>query len=219
MSRITPYVKNIIIANVVLWLATILLFQYRIYDLNSILALHFFQNENYGIWQFFTHMFMHGTFHPNGQIFFTHILFNMFGVWMFGSPLERAWGSSKFLFFYISAGLGAALVHFAVTYAMVDVASPQIIYGQMVGASGALYGILVAFAFMYPNAELMMIFLPIPIKAKYFVPLIIVGDLFFGFSDASTGIAHFAHVGGALVGFLMMWYWKKNQFNQNRWDN
>jgi membrane associated rhomboid family serine protease len=89
----------------------------------------------------------------------------------------------------------------------------------MVGASGALYGVLVAFAFMFPNAELMLIFLPIPIKAKYFVPLILVMDLFFGFSSYSMGpIAHFAHVGGAVTGFLMMWYWKRNQFNQNRWD-
>jgi membrane associated rhomboid family serine protease len=89
----------------------------------------------------------------------------------------------------------------------------------MVGASGALYGVLVAFAFMFPNAELMMIFLPIPIKAKYFVPLLIVGDLFFGFSSYSVGsIAHFAHVGGALTGFVMMWYWKKNQFNNQRWS-
>jgi membrane associated rhomboid family serine protease len=89
----------------------------------------------------------------------------------------------------------------------------------MVGASGALYGVLVAFAFMYPNAELMLIFLPIPIKAKYFVPLILVMDLFFGFSSYSMGpIAHFAHVGGAVTGFLMMWYWKRNQINQNRWN-
>ncbi|MGB1080687.1 MAG: rhomboid family intramembrane serine protease, partial [Flavobacteriaceae bacterium] len=90
---------------------------------------------------------------------------------------------------------------------------------RMVGASGALYGVLVAFAFMFPNAELMLIFLPIPIKAKYFVPLILLMDLFFGFSSYSMGpIAHFAHVGGAITGFLMMWYWKRNQFNQNRWN-
>ncbi len=90
----------------------------------------------------------------------------------------------------------------------------------MVGASGALYGVLVAFAFLFPNAELMLIFLPIPIKAKYFVPLILLMDLFFGFSSYSMGpIAHFAHVGGAITGFLIMWYWKRNHFNQNRWDS
>ena len=87
-----------------------------------------------------------------------------------------------------------------------------------VGASGAIYGILVAFAFMYSEAKLMLIFLPVPIKAKYFVPLLIAVDLIFGIGNVNTGIAHFAHIGGALIGFVMMWYWKKNQFNDNRWD-
>ena len=87
-----------------------------------------------------------------------------------------------------------------------------------VGASGAIYGILVAFAFMYSEAKLMLIFLPVPIKAKYFVPVLIGIDLFLGIGNVNTGIAHFAHIGGALIGFIMMWYWKKNQFNQNRWD-
>tara|TARA_B100001093_G_C26860189_1_gene1029719 strand:+ start:5395 stop:6138 length:744 start_codon:yes stop_codon:yes gene_type:complete len=87
-----------------------------------------------------------------------------------------------------------------------------------VGASGAIYGILVAFAFMYSEARLMLLFFPVPIKAKYFVPLVILGDFYFGISNASTGVAHFAHIGGALLGFIMMWYWKKNQFNNNRWD-
>ena len=94
--------------------------------------------------------------------------------------------------------------------------------GRAVGASGALYGILVAFAFMFPNAELMMIFIPIPIKAKYFVPGLVLGDLFMGISGNSIfgggGIAHFAHVGGAVTGFLMMWMWKNNKFNHKRWD-
>jgi membrane associated rhomboid family serine protease len=91
-----------------------------------------------------------------------------------------------------------------------------------VGASGAIYGILVAFAFMFPNAELMLLFIPIPIKAKYFVPVLVLYDFIMGMTGSSVfgggGIAHFAHVGGALTGFLMMWYWKKNQFNKNRWN-
>ena len=91
--------------------------------------------------------------------------------------------------------------------------------GVMVGASGALYGVLVAFAFLFPNARLMLLFPPIPIKAKVLVPLLILGDLFFGFSSYSIGpIAHFAHVGGAVTGLIMIWYWKKNQFDKNRWD-
>ena len=88
-----------------------------------------------------------------------------------------------------------------------------------VGASGAVYGVLVAFAFMFPNAELMLIFLPVPIKAKYFVPLMIFGyDILYGLGSSGSNVAHFAHIGGALVGFIMMWYWKKNQFNKNRWN-
>jgi membrane associated rhomboid family serine protease len=92
---------------------------------------------------------------------------------------------------------------------------------QAVGASGAIYGLLVAFAFMFPNAELAFMFIPVPIKAKYFVPVIVLLDLFSGVTGYSIfggNIAHFAHVGGALIGFVMMWYWKKNQFDKNRWD-
>ena len=89
----------------------------------------------------------------------------------------------------------------------------------MVGASGAIYGVVVAFAFLFPNSKLMLLFPPIPIKAKFLVPLLIVGDIFFGFTSASIGpIAHFAHLGGALTGFIMMWYWKRNQFNNRRWN-
>lgn len=92
-----------------------------------------------------------------------------------------------------------------------------------VGASGAIYGLLVAFAFMFPNAELALLFIPVPVKAKYFVPGLLVLDLYLGLTGKSifggpSGIAHFAHIGGAIVGFIMMWYWKKNQFNENRWD-
>ena len=186
-----------------------------------------------------------------------HILLNMFGLWMFGSPLEKMWGKNKFLFFYISAGLGAAALQMIMYYVQFSSISDQIIqlgYGtdslnkllneglydprilevvnesdlidlirnynsSMVGASGAIYGILVAFALIFPNSELFILFLPFPIKAKFLVPILILGDIFFGFSSYSVGpIAHFAHIGGALTGFLIMWYWKKNQFNKNRWD-
>lgn len=263
MGRLTPTVKIIIIANVVLWLATILFLKGNIIDLNDILAFHFPGSPLYQPWQFITHMFMHANLdYSSGQIIIYHILFNMFGIWMFGSPLEQMWGQNKFIFFYISAGLGAVLLQLGFNYYMyqngMDVfesagysastvnefllnynfrnPSDQLIntlssnliltgesmqstyLGTMLGASGALYGVLVAFAFSFPNAELMLIFLPIPIKAKYFVPIMILGDLFFGFSNYSTGIAHFAHIGGAITGFLMMWYWKKNQFNKNRWN-
>ncbi len=265
MGRITDTVKHLIIINVLFWLATVLL--RNTFDLTELLALHFPLNDSFKPWQIVTHMFMHATFGPQGNIVFMHLLFNMFGLWMFGSPLEQMWGRNKFLFFYIFTGLGSALIYtlfnyyqfsqaeeilfsygfspdqikslFSLphdqlvgvlesnTYQGLQLGQIQEIYDKgyfsfnatAVGASGALYGILVAFAMTFPNAELMLIFLPIPIKAKYFVPLLIAGDLFFGFTSYSIGpIAHFAHVGGALFGFIMMWYWRRNQFNNNRWD-
>ncbi len=244
MGRLTDAIKHLLIINVLFFLAT-QLYGDQMYHLFS---LWFPENENFQLWQIISHMFMHGGL--------MHIVFNMYALWAFGSPLENAWGRNKFLFFYFSAGLGAVLIHTAANYYFFNqgldaivgsgmsksqvleiVASGQYspawysVAGQdtvaaflsafntpVVGASGAVYGVLVAFAFMYPNAELMLIFLPVPIKAKYFVPLIILGDVFFGFTNTDTGIAHFAHIGGALIGFIIMWYWKKNQFNKNRWN-
>jgi membrane associated rhomboid family serine protease len=213
-------------------------------------SLWFIENPRFGYWQFVSHMFMHGGF--------AHILFNMYALVAFGSPLERIWGRDKFLFFYFSAGLGAAFLHTAVNYYYFNDALDELVvagvsrldltevlnsgtslntsyltqyvpievaqqlqsafYTPAVGASGAVYGVLVAFAFMYSEARLMLLFFPFPIKAKYFVPLIVLGDLYFGITNQNTGIAHFAHIGGALIGFIMMWYWKKNSFDNNRWD-
>jgi len=182
----------------------------------------------------------------------------MYAVVAFGTPLERQWGQEKFIFFFFSAGLGAAFLHTGVNYIYFNSAVEAIVdsgisrvqlfealtsnsgvnlsyiergvsyevaeqlksafYTPAVGASGAVYGVLVAFAFMYPNARLMLLFLPFPIKAKYFVPLIILGDLYFGITNQNTGIAHFAHIGGALLGYIMMWYWSRNSFNNHRWN-
>ena len=245
MNAISDSVKHLIIINAIFFLAT-LIFGDVIYNLFS---LHYFENPRFEIWQPLTHMFMHGNLN--------HILFNMFGLWMFGSPLEKMWGRNKFIYFYLSAGFGAALVQMLVYYYQFSSISTEIYqlgYGfnsidkllneglydtrildqisestlislvqsynsSMVGASGALYGVLVAFAIIFPNSELFILFIPFPVKAKYLVPVLIFGDLFFGFSSYSVGpIAHFAHLGGALTGFLLMWYWKKNQFNKNRWD-
>ena len=228
MRNIPDIVKHLIILNVLIFIGSQFVGELA-YD---VLALHYPKNDLFGVWQVFTHMFMHGSI--------SHILFNMFGLWMFGSPLAQMWGKNKFLFFYLSTGVGAAALQLLVyhlqiqgwvedlvaqgfvldeIYASLQQQTQSLFHVRMVGASGALYGVLVAFAFMFPNAELMMIFLPIPIKAKYFVPLVLVMDLFFGFSSYSMGpIAHFAHVGGAVTGFLIMWYWKRNQFNHNRWS-
>lgn len=247
MGRITETVKVLLIINVLFFVGTQILGDtaYRLF------SLWFFENENFGVWQILTHMFMHGSFF--------HILFNMYALWAFGSPIEQMLGQKKFLFFYFSAGIGAALIHSLVNYyhfqtgydallgAGMNAEGIQLLLetGQYntsilssvsadllqefytsvntpaVGASGAIYGILVAFGMMFPNVELFLMFVPAPIKAKYFIPALIAIDLFSGFTGYSLfggGIAHFAHVGGALFGFIMMWYWKKNQFNQNRWD-
>ena len=235
MRSVPETIKQLIIINVIFYFGSQFLGNLS-YDL---LALHYYENDKFLITQFLTHMFMHGS--PS------HILFNMFGLWMFGSPLEQMWGRQKFLFFYISSGLGAAFLQMAIYYLQVknlydvvelnnlSLSDPQQLLNYMsqidynnaissfnsvmVGASGAIYGILVAFAFSFPNSKLMLLFLPFPIKAKYFVPLLILIDLFFGVSSYSVGpIAHFAHIGGALIGLVMVLYWKKNQFNDKRWD-
>lgn len=245
MGRITDTVKHLLIINVIFFFASTILGEIM-YDL---FAMHYPNNPNFFVWQPITHMFMHGDL--------THIMFNMFGLWMFGTPLEQIWGKKKFIFFYISAGLGAALLQITVYH--IDIVSVNQILSEyglskgeidlfyetgrlnksliqsvgedrlfsgiqsfkalMVGASGALYGILVAFAMLFPNVQLMLLFPPIPVKAKYLVPILILFDLFFGFTSYSVGpIAHFAHIGGAITGFIMMWYWKKNNLNNKRWD-
>ncbi len=246
MGKITDTVKALIIVNVIFYIGSQLLGEtaYRLF------SLYYVENPNFQLWQPLTHMFMHSS---DGIM---HILFNMFGLFMFGSPLEQMWGRNKFLFFYFSAGFGAALIHTLVNYYQVHSASDILFNAGMsqaditnlfitglynpgilntvsletiesayhsfnspaLGASGAVYGILVAFGMMFPNAKLMLIFFPVPIKAKYFIPLMLAGDLFFGISGAGTGIAHFAHLGGALFGFIMSWYWKKNSFDSHRWN-
>jgi membrane associated rhomboid family serine protease len=207
MMNLTPTVKQLLIINVLFFAGS----QYLGEMAYNYFALFSFESPNFKIYQLLTHMFMHGSI--------SHIAFNMFALYSFGSTLESFWGSKKFLFFYVSCGLGAAVINNLVNqYFLNDV------FSVAVGASGAIYGLLVAFAFMFPSAELAMMFIPVPIKAKYFVPGIIAIDLFLGlkgssiFGSGGTGVAHFAHIGGALVGFLMMWYWKKNQFDKNRWD-
>ena len=249
MRNVTETVKQLIIINILFFVGTLAIGDsaYRI------LALYFPESPDFKFWQPITHMFMHGGF--------MHIFFNMFALYSFGSALEHFWGAKKFLFFYISCGLGAALVNTAINYyyfqeglntlmangfpraEILQVLSEGKIntrwqellsvsdfqnftsayLGSVVGASGAIYGTIVAFAFMFPNAELALMFVPIPIKAKYFVPGLVLIDLYLGVSGGESifgggGIAHFAHVGGALFGFIIMWYWKKNQFNRNRWN-
>lgn len=244
MGRITETIKFLLIINVLFFIGTLVIgdVAYRLF------SLYYFESPNFQLWQPISHMFMHGNFF--------HILFNMYALWIFGSPLEIRWGRNKFLFFYFSAGLGAALIHTLVNYFMVHNGMDQLIAAGLdqpqimeilttgryntsilevvsqdtiqsmyesfntpaVGASGAIYGVLVAFGIMFPNTELMLMFLPVPIKAKFFIPGIILMDLIFGITGTATGIAHFAHIGGALFGFIMAWYWKKNSMDEHRWN-
>lgn len=240
MNNITDAIKHLIIINVILFVGP----QFLKLDFSNLLALHLPKNEHFGIWQYITHMFMHGSF--------GHILFNMYGLWAFGSPLEKMWGKNKFIFFYFSAGIGAGLIYTLVNYyqfngiynLFVNAGLDQseiitilerakttdirviehitqeqfnriigLYNAKAVGASGAVYGVLVAFGMYFKDAKLALIFLPIPIAAKYFIPILIAIDVFFGMTDYSIGnIAHFAHIGGAIIGFMIAWYWKKNQF-------
>jgi membrane associated rhomboid family serine protease len=249
MMRITDTVKHLIIINVIFFIATHFLGEV----MYEKLSLFYPKNENFGFWQFVSSMFMHGGF--------MHILFNMYALWAFGSPLEQMWGKNKFLFFYFASGLGAGLLYTLVNYyqfnsiyesLLATGLRPQDIqdiletgkyntlientvskarisefyqtyHTPAVGASGAIYGILVAFAFKFPDAELMLMFIPFPVKAKFFIPAIVALDLFSGLTGFSIfgsfgggGIAHFAHVGGALVGYFLMLYFQKSQFK--RWD-
>ena len=256
MMRITDTVKHLIIINVLLWIATMILADRGI-GLIQYLGLYFPENNSFGIWQPITSMFMHSAVDP------THIIFNMIGLWMFGSALEERWGKVKFLSFYMITGVGAGLVHTLVNYygvysnvnVLVEAGFNQTeIFNVLnegsfyyspswenfltpdqlvellqsyntpaVGASGALYGVLVAFGMLYPNMELMLMFIPIPIKAKYFIPGLLLIDFIGGISGGLSffgggNVAHFAHLGGALFGFLLMWYFNKTQFNKNRWN-
>lgn len=240
MNRLTDAIKHLIIINVILFVVPQLLQL----DLTNILALHFPKNEHFGFWQYITHMFMHGSF--------PHILFNMYGLYAFGTPLEQIWGKNKFIFFYFSAGLGAGIIYSLVNYYQFNGVYELFINAGLnnsevlsilksgstndvrvinaisqeqfnkitslystpaVGASGAVYGVLVAFGLYFKDAKLALLFFPVPIAAKYFIPVMILGDLFFGMTKYSVGnIAHFAHIGGALIGFIIAWHWKNNQF-------
>ena len=164
------------------------------------LELYSWYTPRFEVWQLVSHMFMHGGL--------THLLFNMFALWSFGRVLERAWGNQRFLIFYLSCGVGAAVISMLVDQYYFG----QPFYGAMVGASGAIYGILVAFAVLFPNFKIMLIFIPVPVAAKYFVPVLLLIDLTAGVTGVSIfgqNIAHFAHIGGAVMGLLLVKYWLK----------
>ena len=224
-SQLPEIIKNLLIINGLLFFATITLDNFGI-DLNKSLALHQFQSPNFRPHQLITHFFMHGDF--------THLFFNMFAIWMFGKTLENIWGAKRFLTFYIITALGAAAIHiFVIQYQifqlaesseMLDLAKKglyntsninslrltQLVSTPTVGASGALFGILLAFGMLFPNT-LLYIYFAIPIKVKYFVIIYGALELYAGISNnPADNVAHFAHLGGMLFGYLLLKYWQKN---------
>jgi len=216
--------KNLIIINILFFLGGIVATRYGL-DLSAYLGLHFFMADNFNPAQLISYMFMHGSF--------THLFFNMFAVWMFGRILEQIWGPKRFLFYYIVCGIGAGLVQelvqyiqYAVelsAYAQVDTGEGIIIPMQQylnlmntVGASGAVYAILLAFGMLFPNEKMFIIPFPFPIKAKFFVAGYAVIELMQGFANNPTdNVAHFAHLGGMIFGFVLIIYWKKKNRGNN----
>lgn len=231
-SGTPPVVKNLIIINVVMFVA-LYLFRYAgQWDLNRVLGLYYFQSPLFKPWQIVTHMFMHGSAF--------HIFFNMWALWIFGKTLESVWGGKRFLIYFLVTGLGAAFFHELVHYIQMagHVAEIKAFYGvdrmnmailneignpgnqfnaafrnlviPTVGASGAVFGILLAFGMLFPNTPLMIIPIPIPIKAKWLVIGYGALELYLGVTQPGSNIAHFAHLGGMIFGFLLIKYWNKN---------
>jgi membrane associated rhomboid family serine protease len=212
-------IKNLIIINALVWLAQITVGKDLI-SIEDLFALHHFSSPYYHFWQFITYMFLHSS-----ESFF-HILFNMFALWMFGSTLENLWGPARFLAFYIVCGLGAGITQaLALTY---DISQYNTAYelGQIsvdqlymlinvptLGASGAVMGIFAAFAYTFPNSQMIILPIPFPIKAKWALLGLAVLDIVGGLSSESTGIAHFAHLGGAAVGIVIVLIWNRKNRN------
>lgn len=225
-----PVTKNLIIVNLIVWLA-MTLFPSLGNKLMTLGALHFIEAPDFNPAQLFVYMFMHST-----QMF-THILFNMFTLFMFGTALENVFGSKRFLFYYISCGFGAALIQECVwaltlpdmvinglaqlnhtsSEAIRQWITPDILKDNYnifstIGASGAVYGILLAFAMLFPNQPMYLMFIPVPIKAKWMIAGFVALELLIGLSAANDGVAHFAHLGGMLIGFIIIFYWKKKRY-------
>lgn len=225
---IPPVVKNLLIINVLFYVA---MFVFRGHDgsfqLVEWLAVFYFDSPFFRIWQPITYMFMHSP------TTFMHIFFNMFALFTFGGVLEQRWGQKRFLNFYLITGLGALALQWAVQAFEVYQLTGGVFHGQgikehlsllnanqretlagiylgpMLGASGAVFGVLVAFGMLYPNVELYILFIPVPVKAKYIIPVYIIFELTLGVAKVpGDSVAHFAHLGGALIGFILVKLWK-----------
>lgn len=215
MNNLPTVTKNLLIINVLCFLGMIVARRYEI-DIENLLGLHFVLASDFNAAQLLTYMFMHANF--------SHLFFNMFAVWMFGRVLEQVWGPKRFLTYYIVCGIGAGLIQELVQYIQyatlwsnyeavntgLGVIPMETFLNQLttVGASGAVFGILLAFGMLFPNSQMFVFPLPVPIKAKYFVIGYAVIELLFGISG-SDNVAHFAHLGGMLFGLIFIIYWRK----------
>lgn len=222
MNNLPTVTKNLLIINVLCFFGMLVAKRYGI-DVENLLGLHFFLASDFNLSQLISYMFMHTNFQ--------HIFFNMFAVWMFGRVLEQVWGPRRFLTYYLICGIGAGLIQelvqyleYAFTLSNYDSVNLGIAGGIIpmeeylnmmttVGASGAVYGILLAFGMLFPNSQMFIFPLPFPIKAKYFVIGYAVLELFLGLGGGD-GVAHFAHLGGMLFGLILIIYWRKKNGNQ-----
>lgn len=210
--QLTPVTRNILIANFVIYAAANFLPSLRLYD---IFPAYFIASPHFEFWQIFTHMFMHASLVDSIGIM--HILFNMITLWSFGPVLEQTLQQQKFASLYFLSGIGAYALNCAWSYFEISQGADVNMINNipMVGASGAIFGVVAAFSTLFPDAKLYLMFIPFGIKAKYLLPVIILGSLYLGFSGSMGGVAHFAHIGGAIVGFLMARSFRNNRFRIN----
>ena len=190
-SKLPEVVKNLLIINCLLFFAQNAIPGYLEYNF----GLHTFNSKDFEIYQLITYGFLHGNF--------SHLIFNMFPLYMFGRVLENTWGSKRFLNFYLLTAIGAGIVQLIIGD-----------FGLTIGASGAVFGLLAGFGMLFPNTQLFLLFPPIPIKAKYFVIGYAIFELYAGvFPSQGDNVAHFAHLGGAIIGYIIIKYWRKNNIN------
>lgn len=205
ISQIPTVTKNLVAINILMFIATLVNENFMVANF----AMFYPASPFFKPWQILTHMFMHGGF--------WHIFFNMYSLLMFGSILERSLGTKKYLIFYFVTGLGAVALHTGVEWLQARVfiangiaqAYQQLLVTPTLGASGAIYGVLIGFAMLYPQARLTLIFPPIPMTAKWLVIIFAAIELFSGINGIQDGVAHFAHLGGMLFGWLLIRWWRK----------
>lgn len=229
-SNLTPVVKNLLIINIICFVPFIVFNEVTVQHLSDLFGMHYVASPEFRVWQIITYMFMHGGW--------AHIFFNMFALFSFGPIIEYSIGNKKFFNLYFICGIGAIFfqllvqafeIHsitggFTIPRPELDSSYMQygdqaaklygIMHGSVVGASGAIFGLLVVFGMLYPNMELMIMFIPVPVKAKYIIPVYIVVEIWLGVSQyGGDNVAHFAHIGGAIIGYIMVKIWRLQRPN------